>query len=42
MAEGGNMTEAVKPEPRRPSLRRSLLLVATYLAVMLLIAGAYH
>ncbi len=35
------MTEAVNPESRRPPLRRSLLLVATYLAVMLLIAGAY-
>ncbi len=36
------MGEAVNTATRRPSLRRSLLLVATYLAVMLLIAGAYY
>jgi hypothetical protein len=37
------MKEAVTNETGRQTvLRRSLLLVATYLAVMLLIAGAYH
>ncbi len=35
------MREAVDSDTRRPSLRRSLLLVATYLALMVLIAGAY-
>jgi hypothetical protein len=37
------MKEAVTNETRGQTvLRRSLLLVATYLAVMLLIAGAYR
>jgi len=35
------MKEAVNTETRHPTLRRSLLLVATYLALMVLIAGAY-
>jgi hypothetical protein len=37
------MKEAATNETRRQTvLRRSLLLIATYLAVMLLIAGAYN
>lgn len=37
------MSNVATPEPPSPTrLRRSMLLIATYLAVMLLIAGVYR
>ena len=35
------MKEAASPDTSRSALKRNLLLVATYLAAMLIIAGAY-